>query len=53
VLFYPAFNDAFVDDPRLKLPDGLHPAVAGIEAEVTRILPKVGALIERARRRKR
>jgi acyl-CoA thioesterase I len=48
VLFYPAFDDAFVDDARLKLPDGLHPTAAGIEAVVTRILPKVEALIDRA-----
>src|SRR5712675_2564455 len=41
VLFYPAFDDAFVDDAQLKLPDGLHPTAAGIEAVVTRILPKV------------
>jgi len=49
VLFYPAFDDAF----QLKLPDGLHPNVAGIEAVVTRILPKVETLIDRARRRDR
>jgi acyl-CoA thioesterase-1 len=53
VLFYPAFDDAFVDDARLKLPDGLHPTAAGIEAIVTRILPKVEALIDRARPRER
>ncbi len=53
VLFYPAFDDAFVDDAQLKLPDGLHPTAAGIEAVVTRILPKVEALIDRARRRDR
>ena len=46
VLFYP-------DDARLKLPDGLHPTAAGIEAVVTRILPKVEALIDRARHRDR
>jgi hypothetical protein len=51
VLFYPAFDDAFVDDAQLKLPDGLHPTAAGIEAVDTRILPKVEALIDRARRR--
>jgi acyl-CoA thioesterase-1 len=44
-------DDAFVDDAQLKLPDGL-PA-AGIEAVVTRILPKVEALIDRTRRRDR
>jgi acyl-CoA thioesterase-1 len=53
VLFYPAFDDAFVDDARLKLPDGLHPTPAGIEAVVTRILPTVETLIDRARRRDR
>jgi acyl-CoA thioesterase I len=50
VLFYPAFDDAFVDDARLKQLDGLHPTAAGIEAVVARILPQVEALIARARR---
>ncbi|HWZ07721.1 MAG TPA: hypothetical protein VNY53_12500, partial [Bradyrhizobium sp.] len=37
-------------DRRLKLPDGLHlTTAAGIEAVVTRILPKVETLIDRAR----
>ena len=49
VLFYPAFDDAFVDDAQLKALDGLHPTPAGIEAVVTRILPQVEALIARAR----
>jgi acyl-CoA thioesterase I len=53
VLFYPAFDDAFVDDAQLKMSDGLHPTAAGIEAVVTRILPKVEALIDRVRRRDR
>ena len=54
VLFYPAFDDAFVDDAQLKvLERGLHPNAAGIEAVVTRILPQVEALIDRARRRAR
>jgi acyl-CoA thioesterase-1 len=51
VLFYPAFDDAFVDNARLKLPDGLHPTAAGIEAVVDRMLPKVEALIDLAQRR--
>ncbi|WP_158670232.1 GDSL-type esterase/lipase family protein [Bradyrhizobium guangdongense] len=50
VLFYPAFDDAFVDDAQLKALDGLHPTPAGIEAVVTRILPQVEALIASARR---
>ncbi|MCS3764974.1 GDSL-type esterase/lipase family protein [Bradyrhizobium centrosematis] len=53
VLFYPAFDDAFVDDAQLKALDGLHPTPAGIEAVVARILPQVEALIDRARRRDR
>lgn len=51
VLFYPAFDDAFVGDARLKLPDGLHPTAAGIEAVVNRMLPKVEALIDLAQRK--
>jgi acyl-CoA thioesterase-1 len=51
VLFYPAFDDAFVDDARLKLSDGLHPTAAGIEAVVNRMLPKVEALIDLAQRK--
>jgi len=50
LLFYPAFDDAFVDDARLKLPDGLHPTALGIDAVVKHILPKVEALIYRASR---
>ncbi|MBR0824240.1 lysophospholipase [Bradyrhizobium manausense] len=50
VLFEPAFDDAFVDDDQLTM-DGIHPNPAGIKATVTRILPQVEALIERARHR--
>lgn len=48
-LFYPAFNDVFVDEAQLKLSDGLHPTAAGIDAVVAKILPKVEELIDRAR----
>ena len=48
LLFYPAFDEAFVDDARLKLSDDLHPTALGIDAVVTRILPKVETLIDRA-----
>jgi acyl-CoA thioesterase-1 len=41
LLFYPAFDEAFVDDARLKLSDDLHPTALGIDAVVTHILPKV------------
>ena len=53
VLFYPAFDDAFVDDARLKQPDGLHPTAAGIEAVVKRMLPQVEALIDLTQRKDR
>lgn len=51
VLFYPAFDDAFVDDAQLGISDSMHTTTAaGIGAAVTRILPTVEALIARARR---
>jgi acyl-CoA thioesterase-1 len=53
VLFYPAFDDAFVDDARLKQQDGLHPTAAGVEAVVKRMLPQVEALIDLAQRKDR
>ena len=53
IVVYPAFDAAYVDDAQLKQPDGLHPTAAGIEAVVTHILPKVEALIDRARHRDR
>lgn len=53
VLFYPAFDDAFVDDVQLKALDGLHPNAAGNKAVVTQILPTVEALIDRVRRKER
>jgi acyl-CoA thioesterase-1 len=52
-LFYPAFDDAFVDQPQLKLSDGLHPTAPAIEAVVADILPRVEALIDRARHEQR
>jgi acyl-CoA thioesterase-1 len=47
VLFYDAFDDAFVDDPQLKALGGLHPNPAGIKEVVTRILPQVETLVDR------
>jgi acyl-CoA thioesterase I len=47
VLLYEAFDDAFVDDPQLKALGGLHPNPTGLKEVVTRILPKVEALIDR------
>jgi acyl-CoA thioesterase-1 len=51
VLFYPAFDDAFVSDPSLKEIGDFKPNAAGTEAVVARILPKVEALIDQARHR--
>jgi acyl-CoA thioesterase I len=51
VLFNPAFDDAFVDDVQLSLEDSFHPSAAGLEAVVTRILPKAEALIDQARQK--
>lgn len=52
VLFYPAFDDAFVDDASLKEIGDFKPNAAGTEAVVARILPKVEELIDRARQKK-
>ncbi len=51
-VFYPFFLDGVAGDRRLKLADGLHPTAAGIDVIVARILPKVEALIARARARR-
>jgi acyl-CoA thioesterase-1 len=49
LLFYPAFDDAFVDERLLRQVDNLHPTAAGVEATVAHILPKVESLIGLAR----
>jgi acyl-CoA thioesterase I len=51
LLFYPVFDEAFVDDAQLRLPNDLHPTAAGVKATVTHILPKVEALVDLARHR--
>ena len=51
VLFYPAFDDAFVSNPSLKEIGDFKPNAAGTEAVVARILPKAEALIDQARHR--
>jgi acyl-CoA thioesterase I len=45
VVFYPFFLDGVATDPKLNLPDGLHPTNAGIDVIVARILQKVEELI--------
>jgi acyl-CoA thioesterase-1 len=49
LVFYPFFLDGIYSDPRLNQNDGMHPTAAGIAAIVTRILPKVEALVARVR----
>jgi acyl-CoA thioesterase-1 len=49
VVFYPFFLDGVAGDPRLSLPDGLHPNAKGVEVIVERILPSVRKLLERGK----
>jgi acyl-CoA thioesterase I len=39
VPLYPFFLDGVAGDPRMNLPDGIHPTAAGVEEIVKRILP--------------
>lgn len=41
VPLYPFFLDGVVGNPRLQLPDGIHPNEAGVDAIVARLAPKV------------
>jgi acyl-CoA thioesterase I len=47
VPLYPFFLDGVAGDPRLNLPDGIHPTAAGIEEIVKRMLPLVEAEVRR------
>jgi acyl-CoA thioesterase-1 len=49
VVFYPFFLDGVAGDPALNQPDGLHPTARGVEVIVSRILPAVRKLLERAK----
>jgi len=51
VPLYPFFLDGVATDPKLNLPDGMHPTMAGVDVIVARILPKVLALITRTNTR--
>jgi acyl-CoA thioesterase I len=46
---YPFFLDGVAADPKLNQKDGMHPTEAGVETIVTRMLPAVEALIEKAK----
>lgn len=49
LIFYPFFLEGVAANLRVNQPDGVHPAAAGIEIIVRRILPSVEALIARVR----
>ncbi len=44
-LLYPFFLEGVAGQPKLTLPDGLHPNAAGVETIVQNILPSVRALL--------
>jgi acyl-CoA thioesterase-1 len=52
VVFYPFFLDGIAAESRLNQRDGLHPTKAGVDAIVSRILPKVEELVARVRERR-
>ena len=49
VPFYPFFLDGVASDPKLNLPDGLHPTEQGVKVMVERILPTVRKLLPKGR----
>ncbi|KAB2851637.1 MAG: arylesterase [Hyphomicrobiaceae bacterium] len=51
-LLYPFFLKGVALDPKLNLPDGLHPTAEGVARIVERIMPDVIELVARARRRR-
>jgi acyl-CoA thioesterase-1 len=51
-LLYPFFLEGVALDPKLNLPDGLHPTAAGIGRIAERIAPKVEELIARVKARR-
>ncbi len=53
VLFYPFFLDGVAGEADLNQRDGMHPTLEGVEIIITRMLPSILALIERAGGRSR
>jgi acyl-CoA thioesterase-1 len=49
LIYDPFFLAGLQNKPGMAQPDGLHPNAAGVDYEVTRILPKVQALIAQAK----
>ena len=52
VLFDPFFLDGVAAEPSLNLADGMHPNARGVDAIVSRILPKVEELVAQVRSRR-
>ena len=52
-LLYPFFLEGVVLDPSLNQRDGIHPNPKGVDIVVSRILPTVEALIDRALSRRK
>jgi len=50
LIFFPFFLEGVATDPNLNQGDGIHPNAAGVDAIVARILPRVEALIDRAKK---
>jgi acyl-CoA thioesterase-1 len=50
-IFYPFFLDGVATDAKLNQADGIHPTAAGVDVIVSRILPKIEALIAEVRKR--
>jgi acyl-CoA thioesterase I len=53
LLLYPFFLAGVASERGLNQRDGLHPNAAGVDVIVARILPKVEALVEEARKREK
>jgi acyl-CoA thioesterase I len=53
VLLYPFFLEGVVGDPRLNLPDGIHPNAEGIAVMVRNIVPQVEILLGQVRQASR
>ena len=49
VVYYPFFLEGVARDPKLSLPDGIHPNADGVRQIVERILPSVEKAVARAR----
>lgn len=48
-IYYPFFLDGVAANPKLDQADGMHPNAQGVDVIVARIMPKVEALIARAK----